>query len=249
MQQNLPDQQINATGAKNSNDEKQRREDVTNYEVSSKTITTVSDGYAVNKMFLAVLVNRPRLAASLGDKASDAAIEAKVAEIAQLAATAAGHRSSARGPDPGLGGGFHGRCARPDAGPRVTFTEVMMRQSGSFVSALTILAVAGMLIWFGLRPAINTILAGSRSGESAQLLTADGAGLLGDEGSAAGRLSARKRQTSCRTYRETYSMRPRSGWSRLSSSMRSRQLRFSSNGSGRRSQYERGTGSALADRL
>ena len=52
--------------------------------------------------------------------------------------------------------------------PGVTFTEVMMRQSGSFVSALTILAVAGMLIWFGLRPAINTILAGSRSGESAQ---------------------------------------------------------------------------------
>jgi flagellar M-ring protein FliF len=90
VQQNLPDQQNNSTGAKNSNDDKQRREDVTNYEVSSKTITTVSDGYAVNKMFLAVLVNRPRLSASLGDKVSDSAIEAKVAEIAQLAATAAG---------------------------------------------------------------------------------------------------------------------------------------------------------------
>ncbi len=90
VQQNLPDQQVNATGAKNRNDEKQRREDITNYEVSSKTVTTTSDGFVVNKMFLAVLVNRPRLIASLGDKVSDAAIEAKVAEISQIAATAAG---------------------------------------------------------------------------------------------------------------------------------------------------------------
>jgi flagellar M-ring protein FliF len=72
--------------------------------------------------------------------------------------------------------------------PGVTFTEVLMRQAGSFASAITILAVAGMLIWFGLRPAINTILAGSRSSESAQLLAGEGAGLDGD-GSAAAQLS------------------------------------------------------------
>ena len=189
VQQNLPDQQVNATGGKNSNDEKQRREDVTNYEVSSKTTTTVSDGYLVNKMFLAVLVNRPRLVASLGDKVSEQAIEAKVAEIAQLAATAAG-LDRPRGDQIQVSAVEFMEGARDLAPvPGVTFTEVMMRQAGSFVSALTILAVAGMLIWFGLRPAINTILAGSRSGESAQLLAAEGAGLLGDEDGAAARLS------------------------------------------------------------
>lgn len=189
VQQNLPDQQINATGAKNSNDEKNRREDVTNYEVSSKTITTVSDGYAVNKMFLAVLVNRPRLAASLGDKISESAIEAKVAEIAQLAATAAGI-DRPRGDQIQVSAVEFLEGARDLAPvPGVTFTEVMMRQSGSFVSAITILAVAGMLIWFGLRPAINTILAGSRSGESTQLSAGEGGGLLGGDGSATAQLS------------------------------------------------------------
>jgi flagellar M-ring protein FliF len=64
----------------------------------------------------------------------------------------------------------------------------MMRQAGSFVSALTILAVAGMLIWFGLRPAINTILAGSKSGESAQSVAGEVAALLGGDGSAAAQL-------------------------------------------------------------
>jgi flagellar M-ring protein FliF len=188
VQQNLPDQQINATGGKNSNDEKQRREDVTNYEVSSKTTTTVSDGYVVNKMFLAVLVNRPRLVASLGDKVSESAVEAKVAEIAQLAATAAG-LDRPRGDQIQVSAVEFMEGARDlTPVPGVTFTEVMMRQAGSFASAITILAVAGMLVWFGLRPAINTILAGSRSSESAQLLAGEGAGLDGD-GSAAAQLA------------------------------------------------------------
>lgn len=188
VQQNLPDQQINATGGKNSNDEKQRREDVTNYEVSSKTTTTVSDGYVVNKMFLAVLVNRPRLVASLGDKVSEATIEAKVAEISQLAATAAG-LDRPRGDQIQVSAVEFMEGARDlTPVPSVTFTEVMMRQAGSLVSSITILAVAGMLIWFGLRPAMNTILASSKSSESAQLL-AEGNGLLGADGIAAAQLA------------------------------------------------------------
>lgn len=168
VQQNLPDQQVNANGAKNSSDEKQRREDITNFEVSSKTVTTVSDGYVVNKMFLAVLVNRPRLAASLGDKASEATIDAKVAEISQIAATAAGI-DKPRGDQIQVSAVEFMEGARDMAPvPSITFTEVMMRQAGSLVSAITILAVAGMLIWFGLRPAINTILVSAKSDETSQ---------------------------------------------------------------------------------
>ncbi len=36
--------------------------------------------------------------------------------------------------------------------PPITFTEAMMRQAGQSRSAITILAVAGTLIWFGLSP-------------------------------------------------------------------------------------------------
>jgi flagellar M-ring protein FliF len=178
VQQNLPDQQVNATGAKNQNDEKQRREDITNYEVSSKTVTTTSDGFVVNKMFLAVLVNRPRLIASLGDKVSDAAIEAKVAEIQQIAATAAGI-DRPRGDQIQVSAVEFMEGARDIAPvPSITFTEVMMRQAGSLVSAVTILAVAGMLIWFGLRPAINTILASAKTDETSQF-QAEANALLG----------------------------------------------------------------------
>lgn len=189
VQQNLPDQQINATGAKNQNDEKQRREDITNYEVSSKTVTTTSDGFVVNKMFLAVLVNRPRLIASLGDKVSDAAIEAKVAEISQIAATAAGI-DRPRGDQIQVSAVEFMEGARDlTPVPSITFTEVMMRQAGSLVSAITILAVAGMLIWFGLRPAINTILASAKTDETSQFQTDTNAMLSGSSGMATAALS------------------------------------------------------------
>lgn len=182
VQQNLPDQQVNASGAKNSNEEKQRREDVTNYEVSSKTTTTMSDGYVVNKLFLAVLVNRPRLVASLGEKVSDAAVETKVAEIAQLAATAAG-LDRQRGDQIQVSAVDFLEGAREFAPvPAVSFSEVLMRQLGSFVNAATILAVAIMLIWFGLRPAINTILASSATSEAAELQATEGTGFLDSDG-------------------------------------------------------------------
>ncbi|WP_371420315.1 flagellar basal-body MS-ring/collar protein FliF [Tardiphaga sp.] len=189
VQQNLPDQQVNATGAKNQNDEKQRREDITNYEVSSKTVTTTSDGFVVNKMFLAVLVNRPRLIASLGDKVSDAAIEAKVAEISQIAATAAGI-DRPRGDQIQVSAVEFIEGARDlTPVPSITFTEVMMRQAGSLVSAITILAVAGMLIWFGLRPAINTILASAKTDETTQFQAETNALLSGSSTMATAALS------------------------------------------------------------
>ncbi|MCK9908093.1 flagellar M-ring protein FliF [Microbacteriaceae bacterium K1510] len=189
VQQNLPDQQVNATGGKNSNEEKQRREDVTNYEVSSKTTTTMSDGYVVNKMFLAVLVNRPRLVTALGEKVSDATIDAKVAEIAQLAGTAAG-LDRQRGDQIQVSAVDFLEGSRDlTPVPAMSFSEVLTRQLGSFVNAATILAVAVMLIWFGLRPAMNTILASSKSAETAEMQTAaDGTPLLDSDGNAIAQL-------------------------------------------------------------
>jgi flagellar M-ring protein FliF len=158
VQQNLPDQQVNANNGKSSNDEKQRREDTTNYELSSKTITTVSDGYVVNKLSVALLVNRPRLLSVLGDKADAAAMDAKIAEITQLA-------SSAAGLDKARGDQIHVSAVEFLEGtrdlvpvPPLSWPEVLNRQLGSLISAITILTLAVLLIWFGLRPAMDAIL-------------------------------------------------------------------------------------------
>lgn len=177
VQQNLPDQQVNANGGNTSNEDKQRREDVTNFELSSKTTTTVSDGYVVNKLSVAVLVNRPRLVAALGEQggaAAAAAIDAKVAEIAQLAVTAGGldrQRDQIQVTAVDFLDG--GREMAPI--PPMSFSDVLMRQLGNFVNAATILVVAVMLIWFGLRPAVNAILTrpAAEQAETAELTEAE----------------------------------------------------------------------------
>ena len=51
----------------------ERREELTNYEVSSKTISTVSEGYKIDQLTVAVVINRKRLLATLGEGAGQEA--------------------------------------------------------------------------------------------------------------------------------------------------------------------------------
>jgi len=176
VQQNLPDQQVNAGGTKNSNEEKQRREDVTNFEVSSKTTTTVSDGYSVKKLFIAVLINRSRLVADLGDKTNQAIVDSKIAEISQLAATSGG-LDRQRGDQIQVTAVDFVEGSRDLAPvPPIGFVEMLNKQMGSFINAGTILAVAAMLVWFGLRPAVNGIL--NHRAQQEQVEAADAAAQL-----------------------------------------------------------------------
>jgi flagellar M-ring protein FliF len=166
VQQNLPDQQVNANNGKNSNDEKQRREDITNYELSSKTITTVSDGFVVNRLSIALLINRARLAAVVGDNVKPEAIDAKLAEITQLASSAAGI-DKARGDQIQVSAvEFLEGTRELVPVPPLSWPEVLNRQLGSLISAGTILTLAVLLIWFGLRPAMDAILSRPMAGET-----------------------------------------------------------------------------------
>ncbi|MGU3358991.1 flagellar basal-body MS-ring/collar protein FliF [Methylobacterium sp. M6A4_1b] len=157
-QQNLPDQRARSDGNDTASNETQKREDLTNYEISSKTIQTVSDGYNIKQISVAVLVNRARLAALAGPDAGKAAIDAQVAEIEQLVGSAAGFNKD-RGDNVKVAAvGFvnDGQPLEPVA--PLSLTDVLMRQSATLINAGTILLVAGLLIWFGLRPAMRAIL-------------------------------------------------------------------------------------------
>jgi flagellar M-ring protein FliF len=89
VERNLPQAKPTANDAKQSNDETKKNEELTNYEVSSKTVSTVSSGFVVEGLSVAVLVNRAGIAASLGDKATPEAFDKQVKEIEQLVSSAA----------------------------------------------------------------------------------------------------------------------------------------------------------------
>jgi len=156
---NLPKGKTPPSDTKQSNDATDKKEELTNYEISSKSITTTSSGFVIDGLSVAVLVNRSALAASLGDKATPDAMDKQVKEIEQLVATAAGLRKD-RGDTVKISVvdfADAGRDLAPVEPP--SFMELALRQSGSFVSAGAVVLVAAMLLWFGLRPATKALLA------------------------------------------------------------------------------------------
>ncbi|GGG37230.1 flagellar basal-body MS-ring/collar protein FliF [Chelatococcus composti] len=173
VQQNLPDEQVQASGGEVSSEDNQRREEVTNYEISSKTVETVRDGYRIERLSIAVLVNRERLAALAGPNATDAAIDQQMREIEQLVASAAGAVTD-RGDQIKVSAvNFIEDSRNLEPVPPISIGELLVRQSGNFINAATILVVALLVIWFGLRPAVTAILARPPA-EEAKVAAAEG---------------------------------------------------------------------------
>jgi flagellar M-ring protein FliF len=189
VEQNVPNNRPEASGGTQSAEEKNKREDVTNYEMSTKTVTTVSDGYNVSRLSIAVLINRPRLIATLGGEATATAIESKVAEIEQIAAMAAGIDKQ-RGDQIRVSAVEfmeNGRDIEPI--PQMGLSEILARQLGNIINAAAILLMAVLLIWFGLRPAINSILEARAAERAAEVQKSEFAALA-DAQSAAAALQA-----------------------------------------------------------
>jgi len=173
VQQNLPDEQVQASGGEVSSEDNQRREEVTNYEISSKTVETVRDGYRIERLSIAVLVNRERLAALAGPNATDAAIDQQMRDIEQLVASAAGAVTD-RGDQIKVSAvNFIEDSRNLEPVPPISIGELLVRQSGNFINAATILVVALLVIWFGLRPAVTAILARPPA-EEAKVAAAEG---------------------------------------------------------------------------
>ncbi|MCU4179549.1 flagellar basal-body MS-ring/collar protein FliF [Bosea sp. BH3] len=158
VQQNLPEQQVRSEGGQRSSEEKQRREELTNYEISSKKTQTISDGYSVAKLSVAVLLNRPRLVESLGASPSQELIDKRIDEIKQIIGSAAGINDTRGDNIKVLAVDFLQGSRTLEASPPLGVAEALMRQSGTVINAVTILALAALIIWFGLRPAMNAIL-------------------------------------------------------------------------------------------
>ena len=186
VEANLPKPKPTGGELKQSNDQTQKREELTNYEVSSKSIQTTSAGFVVQNLSVAVLINRAALAASLGGKPSAEAIDAQVHEIEQLVGSAAGLNRQ-RGDAVKISVvDFVDSSRDLEPAPGPSLVEIVARQTGSIFNAGAIVAVAAMLLWFGVRPGLRMAFAppspaaltdarGASAGQTPALGAPDGA--------------------------------------------------------------------------
>lgn len=184
VQQNMPGQAAGADAGNNSNEETNRREELTNFEISSRSTETVREGFTVQNLSIAILVNRARLVPTEGAGDGAVPLETQIYEIEQLAAAASGF-DKARGDKLKVSAvGFADGNGQLEPVAALPWSEVLMRQAGTLVNAATILIVAVLLIWFGLRPAVRAIVARP---EDAELIET---AMLAGTGGAMGELPA-----------------------------------------------------------
>ena len=127
--------------------------------MSSKTTTTVSAGYGIEHLSVAVVINRAVLLNGLGDKPAPDAADKKLADIEQLIASAAGFQKARGDTIKVMAVDFvdSGRDIEPLPSPGIA--DAVFRQSGTLVNALVVLFVTGIVVIFVVRPLIRVLAA------------------------------------------------------------------------------------------
>ncbi|MGE6781082.1 flagellar basal-body MS-ring/collar protein FliF [Ensifer adhaerens] len=165
VQQNIPQAAPTGGAGPRSSDEAEKKEEQTNYEINSKTIATVKNSYTVERLSVAVVVNRGRLAAMVGEPADQAKIDAYLADMQKIVASAAGLDTS-RGDIVTLTAMDFVETQLLDqavAGPGVM--ETLTRNLGGIINALAFIVVAFLVVWMGMRPLARQLGLGGSAGQ------------------------------------------------------------------------------------
>ncbi|OCP20730.1 MULTISPECIES: flagellar basal-body MS-ring/collar protein FliF [unclassified Ensifer] len=173
VQQNIPQAAPSGGAGPQSNDQAEKKEEQTNYEINSKTIATVKNSYTVERLSIAVVVNRGRLAAMVGEPADQAKIDAYLQEMQKIVSSAAGIDAN-RGDVVTLNAMDFVETQLLDqavAGPGIM--ETLTRNLGGIINALAFVAVAFLVVWMGMRPLARQLGLGGNAGQ----LESEAAGL------------------------------------------------------------------------
>lgn len=162
VEQNLPqaDVQGNAGGPESS-DQQDKKEEQTNYEINSKTVATVRNSYTIEKVSVAVVVNKGRVAKMIGEPADQAKIDAYLAEMQKIVSSAAG-LDAARGDVVTLTAmDFLENQLLEESATGPGIMEMLSRNIGGIINSLAFVAVAFLIVWMGIRPMIRSVGGGA----------------------------------------------------------------------------------------
>ena len=185
VEQNVPDQAAGGSGGDLSKKSNERREDLTNYELNSKTVATTSEGYRIESITVAVVLNRKRILETLGDSATPELIQAKVKEIEKTVIASAGINTT-RGDQISVTVEEFVESARAGDGfDTANLTAPLIGLATGLIKAITVLGLVFIVVTFGLRP-LTRVLVDQREAQVAGGALATEGGVTGttvDDGS------------------------------------------------------------------
>ena len=158
VERNLPSDRAKAGDGKQSSEETQKREELTNFELSSKRVSTTSTGYVVEQLSVAVVVNRAGLAA-VRAKGKPEEIEAEIRDLEALVASAAGLKRD-RGDIVKVSAiDFSPPEAGTDSAAGQGFADLLLRHSGPLLTSAAGIVVALLVLFLGVKPLTQALVA------------------------------------------------------------------------------------------
>ena len=157
VEQNVPQGNDSTTAGPKSSDQNDKKEEQTNFEINSKTVATVRNGYTIDKLSIAVVINRGRVMKLVGEPFDQAKYDSFLAEMQKIVASAAG-LDEKRGDAVNVTAmDFLEDQLLADAPTGDSFMDIFLRNMGSMINALAFVVVAFLIVWLGFRPLIRAI--------------------------------------------------------------------------------------------
>jgi len=169
VEQNIPQAAPDSGGPNGpeSQDKSDKKEEQTNYEINSKTTATTRNSYKIEKLSVAVVVNKGRIAQMVGEPADQAKIDAYLAEMQKIVASAAGISSNRGDMVTVTAMDFLENQLLEETGGGVRVMDMLSRNLAGIINSLAFVAVAFLVVWMGVRPMIRSV-------------TGNGAAVIGD---------------------------------------------------------------------
>ncbi|MBC2802240.1 flagellar basal-body MS-ring/collar protein FliF [Rhizobium ruizarguesonis] len=159
VEQNIPQAAPEAGGSAGpeSQDKSDKREEQTNYEINSKTTATTRNSYKVEKLSIAVVVNKGRIAKMVGEPADQTKVDAYLAEMQKIVASAAGIDAKRGDVVTVTAMDFLENQLLEDATGGVRVMDMLSRNLAGIINSLAFVAVAFVVVWMGLRPLVRSV--------------------------------------------------------------------------------------------
>jgi len=169
VEQNIPQAAPDSGGPNGpeSQDKSDKKEEQTNYEINSKTTATTRNSYKIEKLSVAVVVNKGRIAQMVGEPADQAKIDAYLAEMQKIVASAAGINNNRGDMVTVTAMDFLENQLLEETGGGVRVMDMLSRNLAGIINSLAFVAVAFLVVWMGVRPMIRSV-------------TGNGAAVIGD---------------------------------------------------------------------
>ena len=152
IEQSLPDAASEGASGQSSLENNERREESTQYEINRKRVEVVSEGYAVEALSVALVVNKARITELLGANPSQSDIDGKLTDLEAIVRSALSI-SDDRGDKVTVSMvEFIPTEAEAAAGEPFSVMRLFSMHTGALINAVSLIIAAILFALLGIRP-------------------------------------------------------------------------------------------------